>query len=293
MSTYRTLTGDLRDVARTAEADVTATVRTNQGNRAIVDRDTGRVFLPGTSHIDVRSNGTFRVELLDSHSPDTNVDGPIQYAIDVRHAGKPWTSGWFELTADTDLADVVAVDFIPATLLDGVDAALAGELAKPDSESGAAVDTRAAAVATSAAVVAAEAAVAPLATAVDDLAADTLPDADGWPIHLYGASYAVVNQTAGPFFTPGGHYAQLLAAKAAAGAVTSYGVNGRRALDVALTLLNGQPMSGITGIIAAGKWPGTATRSGLLVHDALGNDVMNQAAMNAASITVAAITGSA
>lgn len=113
-------------------------------------------------------------------------------------------------------------------------------------------------------------------------------DVAGLPIYAYGASYSTLNQA---FFTAGQHWTQRLAARINAGTVTSYGVNGRRALDVALTLLNGVPISGITNIVAAGKWPSTSTRPGIVVHDALGNDVMNQAAMNGASIVAAPISG--
>lgn len=114
------------------------------------------------------------------------------------------------------------------------------------------------------------------------------PNAASWPIYNYGASYSTLNQA---FFTSGRHWTQLLASKVGAGTVTSYGVNGRRALDVACALLQGVGMSGITGIVSGSKWPGTSSRSGLVVHDAPGNDVMNQAAMNAGSITAVAIAG--
>lgn len=118
--------------------------------------------------------------------------------------------------------------------------------------------------------------------------AQATPRAASWPIWVYGASYATHGQA---YHTAGKHWTQELAARAGAGTVTSYGVNGRRALGVTLALLNEQPMSGITGIVAGAKFPGTATRNGLIVFDQLGNDAFNQAAMNAASITVQAITG--
>uniref|UniRef100_UPI0004918A7D hypothetical protein n=1 Tax=Nocardioides sp. J54 TaxID=935866 RepID=UPI0004918A7D len=270
MTTSHALTGNVKTIIGTGASAITAAISTNLGDVALVDLDGQAVHLPGRTPVTVANDGTFTVTLIATDSSGINVlDGTLRYTLHVAYRDaqgkrRDWNSGPFELTADTDLSHVagtgVAVDVDQS-------AALVGSLVSQ--------------------------AVAPVTTAVDDLAADTLPDADGWPLYLYGASYSVVNQTAGPFFTPGEHYAQLLAAKAAAGAVTSYGVNGRRALDVALTLLNGEAMSGITGIIAAGKWPGTPARSGLVVHDALGNDVMNQAAMNAASITVAAIAGSA
>ncbi len=126
--------------------------------------------------------------------------------------------------------------------------------------------------------------------AFGELDAIARPTAAGWPTSNYGASGSTLDQV---FFGPGEHWTQLLAAELGGGAVTSYGSNGRRALDVAVTLLSGVPMSGQTNMVAAGRWPGTAARSGLVVHDAIGNDAMNQAAMNAASITVVAITGTA
>lgn len=120
------------------------------------------------------------------------------------------------------------------------------------------------------------------------LEAATQPNASSWPIYSYGASYSTLGQS---FFTAGNHWTQILAGKVGAGAVTSYGVNGRRCLDITNHLLQGVGMSGISGIVAGSKWPGTSSRSGLIVHDALGNDIINQAAMNGGSITAVAISG--
>lgn len=111
----------------------------------------------------------------------------------------------------------------------------------------------------------------------------------GQNIYSYGASYSTLNQT---YHTAGKHWSQLLATNYNGGTVTSYGTNGRRALHMANTLLNSSGgMSGVTGMVAGGTWPGVSARPGLVIHDALGNDIMNQSAMNAASVTVVAITG--
>lgn len=111
----------------------------------------------------------------------------------------------------------------------------------------------------------------------------------GQNIYSYGASYSTLNQS---YHTAGKHWTQLLASGYNGGTVTAYGTNGRRALHVANTLLNSSGgMSGVTGMVAGGTWPGVSARPGLLIHDALGNDIMNQAALNVSSVTVVAITG--
>lgn len=112
----------------------------------------------------------------------------------------------------------------------------------------------------------------------------------GLPIFAYGASYSTLNQQ---FFTAGKHYLQQVKDACGGGTVTSYGVNGRRALDIATHLLSSTMPTGITGAVAGAVWPGTTARRGLVVHDALGNDIMNQAAMNAASHVLQAISGTA
>lgn len=110
----------------------------------------------------------------------------------------------------------------------------------------------------------------------------------GLPIYSYGASYSTLNQA---YHTAGQHYLQQVSSRYGGGAVTSYGVNGRRALDIANHLLSGVGMSGVNSVVAGAIWPGVSLRNGLVVHDALGNDIMNQAAMNGGSIIVAAISG--
>lgn len=269
MTTSYSFAGNVRNIVGAGATAVRASIGTNLGDLALVDIDAGVVRLPGRAPVMVDGNGDFEESLIATNSSGINIlDGSLRYILylnwrDAQGRNRDWDSGYFELTANTDLSAVagtgIAVDVDES-------AALVGSLVTQ--------------------------AVAPITESVDTLAAQVTADAAAWPIYLYGASYSVVDQTAGPFFQTGEHYAQLLAETAGAGTVTSYGVNGRRALDVAITLLSGASgMSGISGLIAAGAWPGTAARSGLLIHDALGNDVMNQAAMNLASITVAAISG--
>lgn len=261
MTTFRTFTGALRTITGESATSVTASIGTNlPDDVALVDLDNQTVDLPRRRSLEL-TNGAFSIQLIDTSSTGINVlDGNLRYTVYVSYRDadgkrRDWNSGPFEIISDTDLSAVAGTGIEVDV---DASAALVGSLVTQ--------------------------AVAPIAAEVDTV----IPRAASWPLFLYGASYSTLGQA---FFTAGRHWSQRLAERAVAGAVTSYGVNGRRALDVALTLLNGVPISGITGIVNSGKWPGTSARSGLVIHDALGNDVMAQAAMNGASVVVQAITG--
>lgn len=267
MTTSYTFTGNIKDVVGAGATAVKASIGTNlEDDVALVDLDGQTVHLPQRSPITIAADGTFSVTLIATNSTGINVLGEaLRYTLylgyrDAQGKRRDWNSGPFEITANTDLSAVAGTGI---TVDVDASAALVGSLVTQ--------------------------AVAPVAESVDTLASQTTPLAASWPIYNYGASYSTLNQA---YFAAGEHWSELLAAEVGAGAVTSYGVNGRRALDVALTLLaGGTGMAGITGVIAAGAWPGTAARSGLIVFDGPGNDIMNQAAMNGASITVQAISG--
>lgn len=275
MTTHHAFTGTLRTVTGDGVSGVSASLGTNLGAVALVDLDGTPVHLPELAPVAVAEDGTFSIQLIATDSTGINaIDGTLRYTLfvsyrDAQGKARDWNSSPFELTADTDLSEVagtgISVDV-------DASAALVGSLVTQ-------------------AVAPVVAGLASVESATSELADDVqsvIPRASAWPLWLYGASYSTLLQV---FFTAGRHWSQILAALAGAGTITSYGVNGRRALDVVLALLQGQPMSGITGIVAGAKWPGTSARSGVVVHDALGNDGMAQAAMNAGTITVVAITG--
>lgn len=274
MTTSYTLTGTLRTVSGEDASAITASIGTNlPDDVALVDLDSHPVHLPARTPVEIAADGTFSVTLIATDSVGTNILGDtLRYTLyvsyrDAEGKRRDWNSGPFELTANADLSAVagtgIAVDV-------DASAALVGSLVTQ-------------------AVAPIEADIEAAVADIDILAGLTTPQAASWPIYSYGASYSTLGQA---YFAAGEHWTQLLAAEVGAGTVTSYGVNGRRALDVALTLLSGgSGMAGITGVIAAGAWPGTAARSGLVVFDGAGNDIMNQAAMNLSSITVQAISG--
>lgn len=274
MTTSYTLTGNIKDVVGAGATGVKASIETNlEDGVALVDLDGQAVRVPRRTPVTIAANGTFSVSLIATNSTGINILGnTLRYTFhlsyrDAQGKRRDWDSGAFQITANTDLSAVagtgVAVDV-------DASAALVGSLVTQ-------------------ALAPVEASVGAVVADVDTLAAQATPQAASWPIYNYGASYSTLGQA---YFAAGQHWTELLAAEVGAGAVTSYGVNGRRALDVALTLLSGgSGMAGITGVIAAGAWPGTAARSGLVVFDGPGNDIMNQAAMNGASITVQAISG--
>lgn len=119
MTTTFTLTGNLVNLIG-GEVKATAVwLGTNLGRMALIDLDNNKTHPPGLARLDV-SAGVFSAELIATDSTGINVlDGSLRYIVYVEYSdgrgGKPtWNSGYFELTADTDLSDVagtsVAVD---------------------------------------------------------------------------------------------------------------------------------------------------------------------------------------
>jgi hypothetical protein len=111
--------------------------------------------------------------------------------------------------------------------------------------------------------------------------------ATGYATYLYGNSYSTL---AAPWFTTGKHYAQLAAEALGGGTVTSYGVSGRRIIDICSTLVNGAGIFGVNNVIAAGKWTSTTARPGLVVLEGIGNDIGHYPDMTAAVANPTQIT---
>ncbi|GAB2762193.1 SGNH/GDSL hydrolase family protein [Nocardioides pakistanensis] len=123
--TTHTLTGDFNDLIggdidpRLLRARVTTNVPNGQ---AIVDTTTGNVYL-GEHPIDVAADGTFTVAGLPAtNDPNLNITGgTLRYMVVVEHRLREtpgmgrWDSGWFELTADVHLGQVVGTDYIDPT----------------------------------------------------------------------------------------------------------------------------------------------------------------------------------
>lgn len=115
--------------------------------------------------------------------------------------------------------------------------------------------------------------------------------ADPYPLYVYGNSYSVLN--AG-WASSGKHWTQLLAQRLgrATTDVTSYGVGGRRIGDVINTLATGisNAGTGMSGVIAAGKWPGTSSRRGPIILESLGNDIGHYPSMAVSPVVPTKIT---
>lgn len=125
------------------------------------------------------------------------------------------------------------------------------------------------------------------ADAALDAATEKKPQMDSWPIYLYGNSYSVL--TGGVNFTDGNHYAQQVAAALGAGAVTSYGVSGARAIDTwAHAVSQAAWPGGGNNPVTGAQWPGVSARNGLLVLELPVNDISHAASGAApAAITTA------
>lgn len=114
------------------------------------------------------------------------------------------------------------------------------------------------------------------------------PLMSSWPVWIYGNSYSLLGGAGIPWMTAGKHYSQIASDLLDGGAVTSYGVSGRRIVDVVGTLINGSSFPGCSGAIAAGKWPGVSQRSGLVILESAVNDFGHYPSM--ATATPAAVT---
>lgn len=119
--TYRTVTGNLADLLRTDfdPASVRITVRTNlDPGDAPVDETNSQILL-GTGRVIVASDGTFSTtNVIDHASTDVNPTG-IQYRWDIDYTPRngqrvtSWSSGFVNVTADADLATLVATQYVP------------------------------------------------------------------------------------------------------------------------------------------------------------------------------------
>lgn len=112
------------------------------------------------------------------------------------------------------------------------------------------------------------------------------PNLTAWPMWVYGNSYADV--VAKPYYTLGGHYLQQVQAELGAGALTSYAISGTQIIDVCGGLVNDNKITGSTGQTAGALWPSTSGRSGLVVLEAVVNDIV--AFLTATGYTPVAIT---
>jgi hypothetical protein len=115
---------------------------------------------------------------------------------------------------------------------------------------------------------------------LDAMAADATARLSSWPMYVYGHSYAVFNQA---WYTAGKHYLQLANAKLGGGTINNYAISGKRILDVLSGLINESPLNALVTVpIAGAKWPGTSSRSGLVVLESSFNDCGHYPAMNVA-----------
>lgn len=118
MTTTYTLTGKLPDVIGNDSVSVSATLGTNLGDVALVDLDNNETRLPGLAAITLDANLAFTMPLIATNSTGTNVpDGSLRYIVRVEYrdglgARRSWNSGYFALTANTDLSDVAGTDVV-------------------------------------------------------------------------------------------------------------------------------------------------------------------------------------
>lgn len=98
-------------------------------DEAVIDLEHNRV-LAGRGEVQVATDGSFAIEdLIGFDSEDVNPAG-IQYKFDLvymdaatRKEGT-WSTGWVSITADIDLADLVAEQYVPPTYMSGAVATL-------------------------------------------------------------------------------------------------------------------------------------------------------------------------
>lgn len=120
MTTTFTLTGSIAEaLGRPIDPrKVIVTRNTNLGDQALVDLDNNIVYQPGAVRIPVNDDGTFSVPLIATNSTGTNVAGDTLRHIvsidfpDASGRSRSWNSGFFELTANKDLSDVVGSAYV-------------------------------------------------------------------------------------------------------------------------------------------------------------------------------------
>ncbi|MCX6399241.1 MAG: hypothetical protein NTX33_04820 [Propionibacteriales bacterium] len=143
MTTTYTLTGDLSDLLGSDAVAVVATLGTNLGDVGLIDLDANTVRLPERAAIPLDENLGFSITLIATNSSGTNiVDESLRYIVNVDYidglgSRRSWDSGYFELTANTDLADAAGEDLalpaIPALQAAAIDAATAENIDDEDS----------------------------------------------------------------------------------------------------------------------------------------------------------------
>lgn len=118
--TRYTLTGNvctLSGVEFDSPSRIAAYVESNASTGAIIDLISNEIQL-GTAVLNLTQSGSFNVNLIASNSADINATG-IQYQVHINYPDDSlgrrvdWSSGWFSLTANTDLSDVLNEQFIP------------------------------------------------------------------------------------------------------------------------------------------------------------------------------------
>lgn len=152
MASTFTLSGDLADlglhdfvIGDGNQRQIKGYVRTNLGADAALIDKTEDVVLLGTTPVTVAADGTFSVLLIDTSSTDLNVDpNTLQYEMVVAYVDSgtqqpaSWASGWFSLTADSDLTDLSTATSPTAITVDG--AVLAAQISDPGTTTRAALD---------------------------------------------------------------------------------------------------------------------------------------------------------
>lgn len=120
MTTKFTLTGDVSGFKAAM-----VYVDTNLGDQPLIDLDADEVAIADRLRIPVTSTGTFSTLLIATNSTGTNVSGgTLRYQVVVEYKSSKgerltWSSPFFAFTADADLADKVAEEFIPPTFTAG------------------------------------------------------------------------------------------------------------------------------------------------------------------------------
>ena len=131
-ATSYTLTGDFADILGTdfVIGNAKKIVAWVVANTDTISDPVGNVVRTGTQSITVAADGTFSVSLWATNDTTLNPTA-FQYKVHWRavgaHSLKPVSddSGWFSLTANTNLADVIEEQYVPPTWLTTVTASLA------------------------------------------------------------------------------------------------------------------------------------------------------------------------
>lgn len=241
--------------------ETTARVRIKiQNQSAIADPDADKFWFPHESAVKGASVSLpYSVPLKTDVTTGLSTTIGYTVIVDTQHSGQVVRTFAARANGVTvNLADIAAED--PLAPVTDPDATLAALLANDDSAVRDQLDTLY---------------VANLAT---------------WPLWTYGNSYAwPVTETW--WHTLGKHYTHLVAAALNAGTLNNYAANGTRISDVLSGLNNGSAYPGLEAPVSGATWPGTATRSGLVILDSVVNDVGHYPAMDVTPVVPTAISG--